>query len=103
MPIVGSSTLSASQVVTSTFFNVTLGPVNTEQSQVLPASIAGYLIRTRGNAELKLSHTVAESGTKHVTIPKNATFTDKHQYTNLTLFFQSPSTSDVVEIIAWGI
>jgi len=101
MAIVGSSTLSGASVISTEIFNIALGAVDTEQSQVLPTNIVGYLIRTRGNSDLKLSHVSGESGTKYVTIPKKASFTDEHSYTALTLFFQSPSTSDTVEILTW--
>jgi hypothetical protein len=56
MPIVGSSVVSSTSSVTKTIYNVSLGAANTEQSQALPTSIVGYMIRSRGDAELKLSH-----------------------------------------------
>ena len=104
MPFVGSSTLNASKTVTQEIFNVTLGTIDTEQSQLLSSgTIVGYLIRSRGIAELKLSHVSGESGTKYVTVPKKATYESLQSYTNLTLYFQSPQTSDTVEIVVWKI
>jgi len=103
MAFVGSSTLSSAKVVTTTVYNVSLGTVDTEQSQVLPSSIVGYMIRTRGGSELKLAHVATESGSKYITVPRKATFEDSHSYSGLTLYFQSPQTGDVVEIIAWQI
>jgi hypothetical protein len=89
--------------VTATFYNIALGATDTEQSQALPATIAGYLIRSRGRSTLKLSHVATESGTKYVTVRGSTTHVDEHKYSGLTLYFQSPQTSDTVEIIAWGI
>ncbi len=102
MAIVGSSVIASGSVTTVEIFNVTLGLANTEQSQLLSSGlITGYMIRSRGNAELKLSHTATESGTKYITIPSCTTFTDEKPYTNLTLYFQSPQTSDTIEIWVW--
>lgn len=104
MPFLGSSIVGAPQAVTQEIFNVTLGAVDTEQSQLLSSgTIVGYMIKTRGTAELKVTHVSSESGTKYVTIPSNAVLEDKNRYTNLTLYFQSPQTGDTVEIVAWKI
>lgn len=103
MPIVGSSVVTSTSVVTKRIYNVALGAANTEQSQALPSTIIGYLIRSRGESELKLSHTATESGTNFVTVPGCATYEDLHNYNNLTLYFQSPQTGDTVEIVAWEV
>lgn len=103
MPFVSSSILSSTGAVTTEIFNVTIAAANVEQSQAMPANIVGYMIRTRGNTELKFSHVVNESGTKYVTIPGRATHTDEHNYTSLTLYFQSPQVGDTVEILAWKV
>jgi hypothetical protein len=103
MAIVGSSLVTATSKTTQRIYNITLGPANTEQSQTLPSTIVGYMIRSRGNSELKLSHVATESGSKFVTIPGCASYEDLHTYNNLTLYFQSPQTSDTVEIVAWEV
>jgi len=86
---------------TPSMFNVSLGIINTEQSQALPASTKEFIVRTRGAAELKLAFVASESGTKYITIPRRATFTVKQFFTSQTLYFQSPQTGDVVEILAF--
>lgn len=96
-----AAALGGSNSATQTIFNETIALANTEQSLVLPASIKGYLIRTRGNSELKLTHVSGESGTKFITIPKNATYESKYMYQNLTLYFQSSTAGDIVEVIVW--
>ena len=102
MPLVGSTvskTQSVSSNVTKEIFNITIAAADIEQSQLLSSgTILGYLIRTRGNGELKISHTSGESGTKYVTIPGRATYVDDHRYSNLTIYFQSPTVSEIVEI-----
>jgi hypothetical protein len=103
MPFVGSSIVAGTQAVTKTVYNVPIALINTEQSQVMPTTIVGYLIRTRGNTELKISHVVTESGTKYVTVPRRATHVDDHTFNSLTLYFQSPTAGDIVEIVAWEI
>lgn len=103
MPFVGSSIVASTQSVTKRIYNVSIAVANTEQSQALPATIVGYLIRTRGESELKLSHVVTESGTKFLTVPGCSTYEDLHTYNNLTLYFQSPQVGDTVEIVAWEV
>jgi hypothetical protein len=93
---------SGSSTTTATIFNISLGAVDTEQSQALPANTKSFILKTRGNSLLKLSYTSTESGIKYVTIPKQGVFTDDNFYTSQTIFFQSPQTSDVVEIVAYS-
>jgi len=94
--------LGGSSNTTSTTFNITLGPVNTEQSQALPANTKGFILKSRNNAPLKISYVATESGTKYVTLNKNGVFTDDNFYTAQTIYFQSPNTGDVVEIVAYS-
>lgn len=91
----------AQSTVTKRFYNEIIAAADTEQSLVLPADIAGYIIRTRNNGILKLSHTSGESGTNYMTIPARATHTDSNRYASLTIYFQSPTINEVVEIVAW--
>jgi hypothetical protein len=103
MGFVNSSIVSQQTNVTKTIYNETIALANTEQSLAIPGKILGYLIKVRGNtAELKLSHVATESGTKFLTIPKNAVHTDDYPYTGLTLYFQSPSAGAIVEVVTWS-
>jgi len=104
MAIVGSSTLAAAAGTTSTTvtrFNIPLGLANTEQSQALPANTKKYVIKSRNNAVLKIANTVTESGTLYTELKANAVLTDDQFYSSQTIYFQSPSTGDTVEIIAY--
>jgi hypothetical protein len=94
--------INAKIPVLQSIYNVTIASANTEQSLTLPASIKGYLIRSRALAgEIKLSHVLNESGTKYIRIPKGAAYTDNHCYENLILYFQSPTSGLVVEVVIW--
>jgi hypothetical protein len=94
--------LGGSSNTTPTMFNVTLGVINTEQSLTLPANTKRFILKTRGNTLLKISYVATESGTKYVTLTKNGVFTDDNFYTAQTIYFQSPSTGDVVEVVAYS-
>ena len=100
MGFLSSSTQQEASSTTTTIFNIALGPVDTEQSQVLPTNTKGFTIKTRGNAELKLAYSMGDSGTLFITLKKNAVWTDTNLYASQTLYFQSPQTGDTVEIVA---
>ncbi len=85
---------------TTTIFNITLGTINTEQSQALPANTKCFTIKTRNSTPLKISYTVSESGTDFIGIKPNAVYMKNAFYSSQTIFFQSPETGDVVEIEA---
>lgn len=93
---------ATSGTVARSIANISLGPINTEQTYTLPIGAKSYLIRTRGASELKLAFVVTESGTKYITIPKRSSFNDCYAAGGLTLYFQSPQSSDVVEILTWS-
>ena len=104
MGAIGSSltTTPALNNTTRTSFNVTILVANTEQSQALPSNTKGYIIKTRGSASLKLTHVSGQSGTNFITVPPRAVYTDDNFYTSDTLYFQSPTAGDVVEIVAFS-
>lgn len=93
--------LGGSVNTTPIIFNVALGPVDTEQSQVLPANTKKFTVKTRNNSALKLSYSSGQSGITYIDLKKNAVFTDNNLYATQTIYFQSPNTSDVVEIVAY--
>lgn len=104
MGFVNSSIIAQTPTnVTKTLYNEIISLADTEQSLVLPIQILGYMIKVRDcTADLKLTHVSGESGTKYLTIPKGAVHTDEHQYSNLTLYFQSPVQNAVVEVVVWS-
>jgi len=50
---------------------------------------------------LKLTHVSGESGTKYLTIPPRAVYTDSNSLENITLYFQSPTAGEIVEVVTW--
>lgn len=100
MGFLGSSIQAAPVSGTVTNFNVTLGPVSTEQSQALPADTKYFMVKSRGQSLLQLAFSSTESGTNYITIQANAVFSLPGSFASLTLYFQSPQTGDIVEITA---
>lgn len=96
-----SDSSSVVSVNTQTIYNEAIASANTEQSLALPASIIGYMIKSRGAGEIKLSHVATESGTNFITINGNFSYVNKHTYSNLTLYFQSPTAGEIVEVVVW--
>ena len=103
MSFIASSVVSnvSTQTSIKKIFNETISLADTEQSLVLPSDITGYLIKSRSQALLKLTHVSGESGTKYLTIPKGAVHCDTNNYSGLTLYFQSPTAGAIVEIVTW--
>ena len=87
---------------TPIIYNITLGAINTEQSQALPTNCKGFTIKSREAAELKLAYAENDSGSNYITIKRRAFFKDENFYENQTIYFQSPQTGDVVEIVAYS-
>ena len=76
---------------------------NTEFSQLLADGVKKITIRNRGNADLKLSFTSGESGTKYFTISGNASYSEENvSLTSTTLYMQTPGVSQTIEILHWS-
>jgi len=103
MGFVNSSTLPAttSADTTVTMFNLTIATADTEQSQALPANTKKFLLKSRSTGIIKLAYTSGESGTKYVTIPAHGVFTDDNLYVSQTIYFQSPTMGEIVELITY--
>lgn len=106
MPSVGSSILTSPSTTANTVsleFNITLGPVSTEQSQALPSNTKHFTLKTRNKSSLQIAYTLAGSGTTWITVPGGTEWEDNAFYTSQTIYFQSAdagSPGDVVEIFA---
>ena len=90
--------------MTPTMYNKAMTSADTEYSQALPADTKKVMIKLRsGTAALKLAYVVSESGTKYITIPIGTSkWIDTAWLASKTLYFQSPSASQVAEIEAWA-
>jgi len=86
---------------TPAIYNVSVLLANTEYSQALSSSTKKFLIRVRGQSQLKLAFTAGQSGTNYITIPAGTTLNcDDLSFTG-TLYFQSVKASQIVEILEW--
>lgn len=90
-------------------FNLTLTDANTEYSQVLPVGVRKFTFQSRDiNADIKVSFTSGESGTKFLTILGNSSFGENFIEapigSALTIYAQTESTGGpILEIITWTI
>ena len=88
---------------TPTIYNVDMTAANTEYSQALPANTRKLDIKLRAqNALLKIAFVEGESGTNYIQIPYGSSYhAENIKLTGITIYFQSPSNSQVCEILAW--
>ena len=103
MGFIGTSQ-SPSQIVdsTPTIYNLAIAAADTEQFQALPQGTKEFMIKTRGQALLKIAFAASQSGIEYITIPPNAVFHTTQVFENLVVYFQSPSSGDIVEILAFS-
>lgn len=95
---------AAAQATTHTIYNVVSpGTASTEFNQVLTNNTKQLLIRCRGKATVQFSFTSGESGTKYITIEKNAVYKASDlNLVNKTLYMQVDAANQVVEIEEWS-
>lgn len=85
-----------------TVYNVSVPNSSTEVSQALTNGVKQFLIRVRGNAELRLAYVETESGSNFITIPAGSSMAISGlRASNLTLYFQTDKSSQIVEIQEW--
>lgn len=84
-----------------TIFNVTITAADTEFSQAVHEYASYFEIKARQiTSELKLAFVSGASGTTYFSIPQGGVWFAKGKISGLkTLYFQSPQTGTVVEII----
>ena len=92
-------TISASS--TPVIYNVSVPLAATEVSQALSANTKKFTIKVRGNSNLQLAFVVTESGTKFITVPRSASYSEDALGFSGTLFFQCDQPSQTVEIVEW--
>lgn len=82
--------------------NVSIGLANTEYSYALPTNTKKFLLKLRAGAVLQLSYAGGTSGTTFFTVPVFNSYQEENlSVTGVTLYFQSPSPSQILEIISW--
>jgi hypothetical protein len=85
-----------------TTYNKIMTLANTEYSQKLPEGTKKFLVKCRGDFDIKLATVESESGTNYITIPAGQTYWEDDVNTNLTLFFQCAEAAQVAEIAVWS-
>lgn len=90
-------------VTTPTIYNVSITLANTEYSQALSATTKRFTIKIRDIASLKLAYVSGQSGTTFISVPGGASYEEINLAGTgaITLYFQSPTASQVAEIVQW--
>ncbi len=76
---------------------------NTEFTETIPGTVKQFIIRARGNSEIKLAFNTGETSTKYITISKHASLSQENlDATNLTIYLKTNQGSETVEIFYWS-
>ena len=78
--------------------NITVATV--ESSQLLSAGTKQFIIRARGNSEIKYAWVATETTSNFITVPKGTTRAIENLDFTGTIYFQT-NVADVVEIEEW--
>lgn len=85
-----------------TITNVSMTTGGTEYSYAIPSGANRFEIKLRAlNAALQLSFTEGASSTTYITIPQGASYAENNIKGNMTIYFNSPTSSQVAEIKIW--
>lgn len=92
------------RVSAPTVANVTLALAATEYSYAFPAGTKRFFAKNRENGSIQISYSVGTSGTNYATIDVGGYYTEENisPSVSLTLYFQSPSAAQLLEIISWA-
>lgn len=90
-------------VQTPTIYNVSATLANTEYSQVLSSTTKRFSVKIRGFADLKLAYISGQSGITFITVPGGSSYEEINLAgtSAITLYFQSPSSAQTIEIVQW--
>lgn len=86
--------------------NIPAPLASTEYSFVLPANTNRFEIRSRDSkAKVQISHTLGASGTTYFTIERGCSYRQEEllltDINSRTIYFQTTSAANVLEVIAW--
>lgn len=89
---------------TPQIFNVSVPLANTEVSQALPANTKRFFVKVRNStARLQLAFTSGNSGTNYISLTRGTGYEESDlDVAALTLYFQTNSPGQIVEILAWS-
>lgn len=75
---------------------------NTEQSYALPTNTKKFILRNRGNSDIRLAFNSGETVSgNYLTLKGTAVYWDDNFYASQSIYFQSPNADDVIEIVAY--
>lgn len=99
----GSTTnVVVSGATTPQVARVSIVSANTEYSYALPTNTKKYTIRLQDMAQLKVAFQVGQSGTDYIPLPSNGIhWEDNLSLTGISLYFQSPSPTQLAIITIW--
>jgi hypothetical protein len=98
-----SGAVSVAGSANPTIANVVMATAATEYSYALPADTRKFYIKLRDPmADLQLAYTATNSATTYITVHRGNWFGNEDMSLGaITLYFQSPSASQTVEIESW--
>lgn len=89
-------------IAKATTANVTMTSADTEYSYTFPAGTQKFSIKLRAlNALLKVAFASGTSGSTYFTIPYGDILVMEAKIGGSTIYFQSPTASQVAEIQTW--
>lgn len=91
-------------VVSPSIVNIDMPLASTEYSYTLPGDTRKYIIKLRDPlSELRVAYSIGGSSTVYFTIPRGNFWSEDELDTSavVTLYFQSTSAAQTLEIISW--
>lgn len=107
MPNIGTTNLpnvDTNVVITPTIANITTSATaNTETSFTFPANTKRFTVKNRSGGLIRFSYILGASGTTFFSIEPGTTYDETEiGAASLTIYLQSPSVSQILEIISWS-
>lgn len=90
--------------ISPTVANVSMALAGTEYSYTLPGDTKEFYLKLRNGAvDLKIAFSAGTSGTSYISVPRGTWFGQADLDTSavVTLYFQSPTAAQVLEILSW--
>ena len=83
--------------------NLSIPLATTEVAHTLLTDVKKLYVTARGKVNLQFSYTIAESGTKYISIPKNTAYSESDiNLSSGVLYIQSDTATTTVEIKEWN-
>jgi hypothetical protein len=94
--------LNSTGVANRLIENIDVTSANTEYSFTFPNKTRRFYMRVRDSmAQMQVTYTGGESGTKFITVNMGCSHTDEEDASNKTIYFQLNRPNKVVEILYW--